>query len=90
MGMGNMNFVWPLEALESWVSKVLFKGDPFLINVYRALCLPDRETNRQPYASKFIDFVSSETGQKIIREYGKDLYGEPMYNDANYAKQYYH
>jgi tungstate transport system substrate-binding protein len=71
-------------------TKVLFKGDPFLINVYHALCLPDGETDGQQYASKFIDFVSSEEGQKIIREYGKDLYGEPMYNDANYAKQYDH
>jgi tungstate transport system substrate-binding protein len=70
--------------------KVLFKGDPILINVYHALCLPDGETDGQLYASKFIDFVSSEAGQKIIREYGKDLYGEPMYNDANYAIQYDH
>jgi tungstate transport system substrate-binding protein len=70
--------------------KVLFKDDPFLINVYHALCLTDGETDGQQYASKFIDFVSSEQGQKIIREYGKDLYGEAMYNDANYAKQYDH
>lgn len=70
--------------------KVLFKGDPILINVYHALCLPDGETDGQAYASKFIDFVSSDAGQKIIREYGKDLYGEPMYNDANYAIQYDH
>lgn len=82
----------------TWVSgkgeitnlKVLFKGDPFLINVYHALCLPDGETDGQSYASQFIDFVSSDAGQTIIREYGKDLYGESMYNDADYAKQYDH
>lgn len=70
--------------------KILFKGDPFLINVYHALCLPEGTTDGQPYASKFIDFVASEQGQKIIRGYGKDLYGESMYNDAEYAKQYDH
>lgn len=70
--------------------KILFRGDPVLINTYHALCLPDNTTEGQTYASKFIDFVSSEEGQRIIREYGKDLYGEGMYNDATYAKQYDH
>lgn len=82
----------------SWVAaksqikdlKVLFKGDPVLINVYHALCQPDGATPGQAVASKFIDFASSEEGQKIIREYGTDLYGEPIYNDAAYAKQYDH
>lgn len=38
--------------------------------------------------SLFIDFVASEEGQKIIREYGKEQYGEGLYNDAAYAHQY--
>ena len=71
-------------------TKVLFKGDAFLVNTYHALCQPDEATYGQAHASTFIDFVSSEKGQKIIREYGKNLYGESMYNDANYAKQYDH
>ena len=32
--------------------------------------------------------VASEKGQKIMREYGKELYGEGLYNDGAYAKQY--
>ena len=32
--------------------------------------------------------VASEKGQKIMREYGKVLYGEGLYNDGAYAKQY--
>jgi tungstate transport system substrate-binding protein len=32
--------------------------------------------------------VSSEQGQRIIRDYGKQEYGEGIYNDASYAKQY--
>lgn len=81
---------WVAAKKELLNLKILFRGDPVLINTYHALCLPDNTTEGQTYASKFIDFVSSEEGQKIIREYGKDLYGEGMYNDAAYAKQYDH
>jgi tungstate transport system substrate-binding protein len=70
--------------------KVLFRGDPMLINTYHGLCLPEGNGEPQVMASEFIDFLSSEAGQKIIGEYGKSLYGEAMYNDAEYAKQYDH
>jgi len=69
---------------------VLFRGDPYLINVYHALCQPDGATPMQRHASDFIDFVASEKGQSILRNYGKKMYGESMYNDAEYAKQYDH
>jgi len=69
---------------------ILFRGDPFLVNTYHALCQPEGATPGQPYASNFIDFVGSEPGQKIIREYGADKYGEGLYNDAAYAKQFEH
>jgi tungstate transport system substrate-binding protein len=67
---------------------ILFRGDPFLINTYHALCQPEGRGKHAAIASKFIDFVGSEQGQRIIRDYGKDLYGEAMYNDAEYARQY--
>ena len=70
--------------------KVLFKGDPVLINTYHGLCQPAGNGKTQEIASQFIDFLASERGQKIIGEYGKSLYGEGMYNDAEYAKQYDH
>jgi tungstate transport system substrate-binding protein len=69
---------------------ILFKGDPFLINTYHALCQPEGRGQHPAIASEFIDFVASEQGQRIIRDYGKDLYGEAMYNDAEYASQYAH
>ncbi len=68
--------------------KVLFRGDPFLINTYHGLCQPDGATPGWELSSKFIDFLSSEKGQSIIRNYGRDLYGEPLYNDAAYAEKY--
>lgn len=67
---------------------VLYRGDQMLINTYHALCRPVGDGPSQPYASKFIDYLVSEKGQVIIRNYGTDLYGEPMYNDAAYARQY--
>jgi tungstate transport system substrate-binding protein len=70
--------------------KVLFRGDPMLINTYHGLCLPKDNGETQVMAAKFIDFLSSDDGQKIIGEFGKSLYGEAMYNDADYAKQYEH
>lgn len=69
---------------------VLFRGDPILINTYHGLCQPEGATPAQPKAAAFIDFIGSEKGQALIRDYGKDLYGEAMYNDAVYAKQYDH
>jgi len=63
--------------------KILFKGDEFLINLYHALC----QENCSPYASKFIDFLASEEGQEIIRNFGKNFYGEPLYNDAEDTKK---
>ncbi len=68
--------------------KVLFRGDPMLINTYHGLCQPKGATKNQEYASKFIDFLSSDEGQTIIRNYGKKRYGAAMYNDAEYAKKY--
>jgi tungstate transport system substrate-binding protein len=70
--------------------KVLFKGDPFLINTYHGLCQPEGATEGQRDASKFIDFLSSTQGQKIIRDYGKQLFGQAMYNDSAYARKYEH
>ena len=68
--------------------RVLFRGDPFIINTYHGLCQPNGATSGWELSSKFIDFLSAEKGQSIIRNYGWDLYGEPMYNDAAYAEKY--
>jgi tungstate transport system substrate-binding protein len=69
---------------------VLFRGDPVLVNTYHGLSQPEGATGGAKYAVRFIEFVGSEKGQKIIGDYGRDLHGDPMYNDAEYAKQYDH
>jgi tungstate transport system substrate-binding protein len=68
--------------------KILFRGDKFLVNTYHALCQPDGATPGAATAAKFIDFVASPAGQDIIRSYGKDKYGQGLYDDAAYAKKY--
>jgi tungstate transport system substrate-binding protein len=79
---------WVAEKTDFPKLKVLFRGDGMLANVYHALCQPPGATSGAEFASKFIDFVGSEQGQKIVREYGQDRYGEGIYNDAAYAKKY--
>jgi tungstate transport system substrate-binding protein len=68
--------------------KILFKGDKMLVNTYHALCQPAGATPGSATAAKFIDFVGSPAGQKVIADYGKDTHGEGLYNDAAYARQY--
>jgi tungstate transport system substrate-binding protein len=70
--------------------QILYRGDPFLVNTYDALAAPAGATPSRDIAVRFIQFVSSDEGQSIIRDYGKSKYKEPLYNDAVYAKQYVH
>jgi tungstate transport system substrate-binding protein len=75
---------WVAEKQIAPQLKILFKGDKGLVNTYHALAQPAGATP----GAQFIEFVASDQGQKLIREYGKDKYGEGLYNDAAYAKQY--
>jgi tungstate transport system substrate-binding protein len=79
---------WVAEKKDVPDLKILFKGDKLLVNTYHALCQPSGATPGAATAAKFIDFVASPQGQKIIQDYGKDKYGEGLYNDSAYAKQY--
>ncbi len=96
--MANENNGYFMTDSSTWVAArkeidnlaILFRGDPFLINTYHALCQPEGATPGQSHAAKFIDFIVSEEGQAIIRGYGTKKYGEGLYNDAAYAKQYDH
>jgi tungstate transport system substrate-binding protein len=81
---------WVAAKKEMKNLKILFRGDPFLINTYHTLCQPEGATAGQPYAAQFIDFIVSEQGQSLVRSYGVQKYGEGLYNDAAYARQYDH
>ncbi len=67
--------------------KILFRGDPFVVNSYHALRRSDRGPEAD-LASRFIDFLASPDGQRIIREFGRDRFGEGLYSDAEYARRF--
>lgn len=79
---------WAAEKKHLPNLKVLYQGDKMLVNTYHALAQPVGVTPGAATAAKFIDFVASPSGQKIIANYGKDKYGEGLYNDAAYAQKY--
>ena len=81
---------WVADKKEVPDLKILFKGDKLLVNTYHALCQPPGATPGAAVAARFIDFVASPQGQQIIRDYGKERWGEGLYNDAAYARQYAH
>lgn len=79
---------WIMEQGVAPSLKILFRGDKFLVNTYHAIVAPSGATAGRDTAEKFIAFVASPAGQKIIREYGAAQYPQALYNDADYAKQY--
>jgi tungstate transport system substrate-binding protein len=79
---------WAAEKNNVHKLTILFRGDKFLVNTYHTLAQPAGATPGAATAAKFIDFVASEKGQQIIREFGKAEHGEGLYNDAVYAKKY--
>lgn len=79
---------WVAESKNLPNLKILFRGDKFLVNTYHTLVAPEGATAGAVWAAKFVDFVASEEGQTIIREYGKKEYGQGLYDDADYAKRY--
>lgn len=78
---------WITEKNFSSDLVILYRGDKFLINTYHALTAPPSATPGQEAAQKFIAFVASPDGQKIIAGYGRDRFGEGLYNDEAYARQ---
>jgi tungstate transport system substrate-binding protein len=81
---------WVAEKDVAPKLQILYRGDKFLVNTYDALAAPAGTTPDRETAVKFIQFVASDEGQAIIRNYGKSQYKEALYNDAVYAKQYVH
>jgi tungstate transport system substrate-binding protein len=79
---------WIMEQGVAPSLKILFRGDRFLVNTYHAIVAPLGATPGAETAARFIDFVASSAGQKIIREYGAREYPDALYNDAAYARQY--
>ena len=79
---------WIMEKSNLPNLKVLFKGNKLLVNTFHALCQPEKATPGADLAARFVEFIISEKGQDIIQIYGKEPYGQPLCDDADYARQY--
>ena len=79
---------WIMEKGVAPDLTILYKGDKFLVNTYHAITAPPGATPGRDTAEKFVAFVASPAGQKIIGGYGRDRFGEGLYNDEVYARQY--
>lgn len=79
---------WIMEKRVAPELVILYRGDKFLVNTYHAIVVPPGATPGRDTAEQFITYVASPDGQKIIAEYGRDRFGEGLYNDAAYARQY--
>ena len=81
---------WIMEKNVAPDLVILYRGDKFLVNTYHALVAPLGATQGRDTAEKFVAYVMSPDGQKIIADYGRDRFGEGLYNDAAYARQFDH
>ena len=79
---------WIMEKNVAPELMILFRGDRFLVNTYHAIVAPKGATQGRDTAEKFVAFVASSEGQQIIAQYGMAMFGEGLYNDANYAKRF--
>lgn len=79
---------WVAEKSNTPRLRILFRGDKALVNTYHAMAAPAGATPGRETALKFISFVASPEGQRIIREFGRERYGEALYNDAEYARKF--
>ena len=61
--------------------EIVFEGDPQLLNIYHVLTVnPERFPKVNAEGAKaFSDFITSAQGQQIIREFGVEQYGEPLF-----------
>lgn len=61
---------------------VLFQESDDLIDAYHILLAPPGHTAGRDTAAEFAAFVTSKQGQKIVRDFGKEHLGAPLYLDA--------
>ena len=77
---------WFTARAEMKRLNVLFRGDPMLVNIYHGLCQAPDPGEPPSLGSIFTRYLSSEEAQTIIRNFGKDRYGSPLYGDAKQAR----
>lgn len=61
--------------------EILSEGDAALLNIYHAMQVNPEKFNKVngPGARAFVDFMVAPETQKIIGEFGKDKFGQPLF-----------
>lgn len=70
-----------LALKDKYKLEMLFEGDKELFNPYGVIPLNPAKFPQVDYegASKFAEWLTSEKGQKLIGEFGKDKYGQALF-----------
>jgi tungstate transport system substrate-binding protein len=76
---------WVVLQGEIAVLRVLFADDPRLVNTYHALLASDGPA--LDMAGRFLDFLAAPAGQAVIRDFGLERHGAPLYLDAGRLAQ---
>jgi tungstate transport system substrate-binding protein len=70
----------------NWQLEILVEGDPALLNVYHVIIVNHEKwpNSNLEGATAFADFIVSPATQDVIRAFGVDKYGQPLFfSDAN-------
>ena len=70
-----------LAQRDNLVLEVLVEGDPALFNVYHVMQVNPAKSRRinADAAADFVQFITSDDVQKVIRDFGADKYGGPLF-----------
>lgn len=70
-----------LALQDSLSLQVVVEGDPLLFNPYGVIAVNPEKHQDVNYqlATRFIEWITSEQGQQLIGEYGKDKYGQALF-----------
>ena len=68
--------------------EVLVEGDPFLFNVYHVMQVNPEKSGQinAEGAAAFVEFITSMAAQEMIRGYGVDRFGEPLFVPDAYVE----
>jgi len=70
-----------LAQRDNLALEVLVEGDPALFNVYHVIQVNPAKSGRinEAGAAAFVEFITSDAVQKVIRGFGEDKYGQPLF-----------
>ncbi|MBT2678993.1 extracellular solute-binding protein [Bacillus sp. ISL-35] len=62
-------------------TEILVEGDESLLNIYHVMQVNDEKHDKvnAEGAKAFVDYMTSEDTKKMIKEFGTDEYGEPLF-----------